>query len=276
MGPKLTALEKMAYASQTIVTVAVCLARFSILLFYARIFTNRAFRIPVYLMYTLNGLWGIGFTLTYLVQCVPPSELWEVQQSKRQHCIGDSVNYYYAVSTIILDVIVLAMPWPIVWRLQMAAKQKIAVLGIFMLGVMKANVINRLGSDDEAPLFYWTVPECCLSVVCACLPLLRPIFQGMSPESLFGSIRSVFSLASSVGSEGSNKRSDHSNPYRAKHGQDAMASTVAFRKISDEASTLSAQCKSERVEQVELQDLERCDGAIKVHKEIQPDEAHKG
>lgn len=130
----------MAYASEPIVTVAICLARYSILLFYARIFTNRTFRMPVYIMYTVNGLWGVGFTLTYLVQCVPPKELWEAQQVKRQHCIGISVNYYYAVSTIILDVVILAMPWPMVWRLQVAIKQKIAVLGIFMLGAMYVHI----------------------------------------------------------------------------------------------------------------------------------------
>lgn len=50
---------------------------------------------------------------------------------------------------------------------------------------------------DEAPLFYWTVPEVCLSVVCANLPTLRPLFHGFSPESAIGSIRSVFSLRSS-------------------------------------------------------------------------------
>ena len=37
---------------------------------------------------------------------------------------------------------------------------------------------------------YWTVPETCVAVVCACLPTLRPIFIGMSPESVIGSSHS--------------------------------------------------------------------------------------
>lgn len=31
---------------------------------------------------------------------------------------------------------------------------------------------------------YWTAPETCIAVVCACLPTLRLIFIGMSPESV--------------------------------------------------------------------------------------------
>ena len=56
---------------------------------------------------------------------------------------------------------------------------------------------------DEAPLFYWTVPECCLSVVCANLPTLRPLFHGVSPESVMSSVRSIFRVrsTSSIGSK---------------------------------------------------------------------------
>jgi hypothetical protein len=46
---------------------------------------------------------------------------------------------------------------------------------------------------------YWTIPESCMAVVCACLPTLRPLFHGWSPESLIGSVRSAVSLHSSEG-----------------------------------------------------------------------------
>lgn len=50
--------------------------------------------------------------------------------------------------------------------------------------------------DDEAPLFYWTVPECSLAVVCACLPTLRPIVHGITPTSLMNSMRSLLVMTS--------------------------------------------------------------------------------
>ena len=55
---------------------------------------------------------------------------------------------------------------------------------------------------------YWTVPETCIAVVCACLPTLRPIFTDMSLKSAISSIRSTLSLRS-FGS------SNHSSPHRS-------------------------------------------------------------
>jgi hypothetical protein len=39
----------------------------------------------------------------------------------------------------------------------------------------------------------WSEVEACVAVIAACLPTLRPLFAGKSPESLIGSIRSIFS-----------------------------------------------------------------------------------
>ncbi|KAF2190341.1 hypothetical protein K469DRAFT_443815, partial [Zopfia rhizophila CBS 207.26] len=47
-----------------------------------------------------------------------------------------------------------------------------------------------------APTMYWTIPETCIAVVGACLPTLRPLFHGWSPESVIGSVRSALSLGS--------------------------------------------------------------------------------
>ncbi|KAF2205334.1 hypothetical protein GQ43DRAFT_386103, partial [Delitschia confertaspora ATCC 74209] len=52
---------------------------------------------------------------------------------------------------------------------------------------------------------YWTIPETCIAVVCACLPTLRPLFHGWSPESLVGSVRSALSLHSVGSGRGGSK-----------------------------------------------------------------------
>ena len=48
--------------------------------------------------------------------------------------------------------------------------------------------------DYAAPTSYWVVIEASLAIISACLPTLRPVFRGMSPESVIRSVRSVFSL----------------------------------------------------------------------------------
>lgn len=41
---------------------------------------------------------------------------------------------------------------------------------------------------------YWTIPESSLATIAACLPTLRPIFHGHSPETIINYIRSHISL----------------------------------------------------------------------------------
>ncbi len=60
----------------------------------------------------------------------------EPSQGQRTHCIGIESNYAYAVSSVVLDISVLSMPWPMIWRMNLELKQKIAATGIFMLGAM--------------------------------------------------------------------------------------------------------------------------------------------
>lgn len=49
---------------------------------------------------------------------------------------------------------------------------------------------------NTAPTIYWSLVEASLAIVSACLPTIRPLFKGLSPESVIGSIRSLFSLHS--------------------------------------------------------------------------------
>lgn len=126
----------MTYVTQPVTTIAIGLARWSILLFYARVFAVTSFQWPVRIMYALNGAWTIAFAITYLFQCTPIEHLWTQAQGARTGCINISVNLYFAVSSVILDILVLCMPWPMVWRLQMPLARKIGVLSIFMLGAV--------------------------------------------------------------------------------------------------------------------------------------------
>ena len=86
-------------------------------------------------MHILNFMWGIAFTLTFVFQCTPIDLVWRETFGGR-HCIPVIRNLVFAVSSIILDVVVLVMPWPMVWQLKISKRQKWLVIGIFMLGAM--------------------------------------------------------------------------------------------------------------------------------------------
>ena len=84
--------------------------------------------------------------------------------------------------------------------------------------------------------------------MCACLPTLRPIFHGMSPESLIGSIRSVLSISSLRSAHGSTRG------YATGWDNDVYTyeSSIGARKASTEPRSSDTMPT-----EVELADVER-------------------
>lgn len=74
---------------------------------------------------------------------------------------------------------------------------------------------------------YWTIPETCIAVVGACLPTLRPLFYGWSPESIIGSVRSALSLNSH-----SSKRSKTSSVTTGRSRTGANTGSESIRGLS--------------------------------------------
>ncbi|KAK7954067.1 hypothetical protein PG996_014953 [Apiospora saccharicola] len=117
---------------------------------------------------------------------------------------------------MIVDIIILTIPIPMVWRLMMPVKQKIAVTGIFLLGAFVVGISAARvyfffsagsGFDKEyditynlAPTLYWTQLESAIAVISACLPTMRVLFLGFSLETLLRSFASTMSILSTRGS----------------------------------------------------------------------------
>jgi hypothetical protein len=129
-------VKQTTYVTEVVACVALACARQSVLLFYKRIFDTRKFGVTVWIMSFLNLGWMIAFVCVFLFQCTPVDEVWKTPQGKRKHCIRTYANYYYAIISVILDFLVLSMPWTVIWRLHMPFGRKVAVTGIFMLGAM--------------------------------------------------------------------------------------------------------------------------------------------
>ena len=72
-----------------------------------------------------------------------------------------------------------------------------------------ARVAGLLATDDigvVSLLLFWGMVELGVGMIAICLPTLRPLFRGWSPESIIRSIRSALSLRS-IHSGGSSARS---------------------------------------------------------------------
>ncbi|THC88925.1 hypothetical protein EYZ11_011626 [Aspergillus tanneri] len=122
------------FVCEILYTLSLCFNKYSILLFFWRIFKFTNIRIPIYVLASIITAWGLGVILTTVFQCVPIQGLWDYSISA--HC-GVKINEFFignAVPNIITDWALLILPLPYVWKSQRTAVQKIALCGAFAMG----------------------------------------------------------------------------------------------------------------------------------------------
>ena len=97
---------------------------------------GKTFTRLLWVNFGLQAFWGFAWLFVYAFQCYPVYQIWTAAVGQRRTCWNGSANYGYAISNVLMDVLVLVMPQTIVWRLQMSTRQRLAVSGIFLMGAM--------------------------------------------------------------------------------------------------------------------------------------------
>ncbi|KAL8699056.1 MAG: hypothetical protein Q9224_001579 [Gallowayella concinna] len=182
---------QLAYAFQIVYAFSMTLIRLSILAFYHRLFPKEStpawWRACLYavvflcLGYFISGVFTVAFI------CTPVSFFWT--RSGNGHCVNEmAVLYSNAGLTIFADIVILLLPVPIIWRLQMEKAKKIGVLGIFLLGgfVCVATIVRMVYIPQIVPIdptwtqvdpAIWSTIEPCMGIFSACLPVIGPLLR---------------------------------------------------------------------------------------------------
>ena len=111
--------------------------KLGILFLYRRIFRGPAFEATTLATVLLVAVWGISFFFSILFECTPINLSLKLPPgSPGIHCINQTANFWgLSISDVLMDLIILAIPFPFVWSLQMSLKHKFGVSGMFLLGV---------------------------------------------------------------------------------------------------------------------------------------------
>lgn len=90
--------------------------KLSVILFYRRLFRGKAFDFYSKGMIAVVGAWTTAFFLTTLFECGTAFEyLWSTLSNMITHCTNNmTYQNAYAASDVITDVLILAMPIPVV------------------------------------------------------------------------------------------------------------------------------------------------------------------
>ncbi|KAK4506022.1 hypothetical protein PRZ48_003987 [Zasmidium cellare] len=128
------------------------LTKTSILLLYKRIFgVYEKFRKVIWAAIGLVVSYFIICTVLALAGCQPTSYFWNKHQPGK--CINEVQFFRWnGVTNLILDFVVLLIPMPMVWNLQLRLRQKLAFTAIFGLGLLRELARERFS--------YWAIALC--------------------------------------------------------------------------------------------------------------------
>ncbi|KAI1203455.1 hypothetical protein F5X97DRAFT_330143 [Nemania serpens] len=229
---ELTVQVKILLISEFTYLLGTAFVKLSMLFLYHRIYTTPTFRRWCYVVIALDVIYVVSFIPLFLTNCIPLSQYWDPKPTGwcRDTLIGD--NATVAVN-LVLDVLVLALPLPVLWRLQMSIRDKLTVTAMFGFGfVTIALVFWRLVVTQQTrESADWTATLCLvgiiaslevyLGIIAICIPTLGPLFNayvkpflnrlGFMKTSAVSGAKKVY--LETIGGSGSNKRSRGYAPF---------------------------------------------------------------
>lgn len=188
--PDLAPAGQIAMASKILFTFASYFTRQSLLCFYYRLVSDSAmhrFRIALHVANSFNMSVCITFIFLTIFMCTPVDAYWIYPPTGK--CLDEGkVTLGAGVINCVADLLITTLPIPIVLRLQMRLRQRLAVTFLLGLGfiVTIAGIVRTyyiwkafMDSYDETwysyPLWIAAAVEIDLAVLTACAPALRPL-----------------------------------------------------------------------------------------------------
>ena len=128
---------QLVYIVDLLWVTLVTLIKVSILHFYLVIFRQPIFMRSVYVVMAICVAWWIGSLFGTAFFCNPPQKQFSLDPNYPGTC-GDSNTLYSAVasSDLAVDVIVILLPMPVLWSLQLPTAKKIALTFVFGIGFL--------------------------------------------------------------------------------------------------------------------------------------------
>ncbi|KAM7196143.1 hypothetical protein V8F20_007178 [Naviculisporaceae sp. PSN 640] len=167
----------------------------------------------------------LGFTvfitlfasITVVVQCIPVQKTWN--PTLDGYCwlnfkyVGLTVGTWFVVTDFGFAI----LPWFVVWNLNMKRKEKLLVaiglsLGVFAgaCGIVRTVALDDLNAfeyiHDTVPMLIWSATENTVTIMCASIPVLRPLYVTLR----YGSKGDSSGSASGTGGVSGGKRRNSS------------------------------------------------------------------
>ncbi|KAK0748356.1 hypothetical protein B0T21DRAFT_406881 [Apiosordaria backusii] len=197
---QMPALERAAWYGILFYNLSLTFSRVSILLLYRRIFTYSWAKRAIQIVLVLVTLIGIWLVVSVCTACIPLEAFWNwgLFFTQEVYCQPGNIWWANAALHIVSDLVIMALPMPVLSALKLPRRQKYALVGVFALGffvcivstirlVYLVDVMKKQGYDatyTSASMIYWTCVEVNAAISCACLMTLKPLIQRLFPRLL--------------------------------------------------------------------------------------------
>ena len=134
--PNITEILEIYYIDELLYLALLPVIKISILLTYLRIFQGQAFRIWVYVAIGLNVCYVVAFDLITAFQCKPISYSWTRWDGEHEgKCNNINAQIFAAAAlNVALDFLVIGLPMPQLWKMDMNWRKKGLVMLMFGVG----------------------------------------------------------------------------------------------------------------------------------------------
>jgi len=124
------------FALDFIYNIGLTLVKMSVLMFYVRVFgTVRAYRITFWIMGALIVGWGVATSFLALFTCTPIKKSWD--RKIPGHCSNRQRDFMgAAIPNVLTDLLLLFLPMPMLWRIQVSTARKYWLVGVFAAGYL--------------------------------------------------------------------------------------------------------------------------------------------
>jgi hypothetical protein len=210
-----TFIAKQLVAYQIVYIAAMCSVKLSYLLFYYPTFPTLDFRKWVWVCIGIVVAYWTGCMLQAFLICRPFERNW--YPFIPGHCTSYKMAFVTTgVFNAITDLIIIALPIPVISSLHLATATKIGLIAIFAVGFLYVLVdlicsggqsshfhsvtaisiirITVLLNIDFTDLTYaghyaafWSIVEPAVAIINCCVPLMRPLLKMVHPGGLWSS-----------------------------------------------------------------------------------------
>ncbi|KAL4971925.1 hypothetical protein BDW66DRAFT_155210 [Aspergillus desertorum] len=180
---------KLFFIEEVLYTICTALIKLSMLFLYLRLFPKALLRTAIFISLAITSLWALGSFLAQVFSCKPISYYWN--QWDGEH-VGKCSSHNalllaHSIINIFLDVLVIALPMPVLVRLHMSVEKRVGMCLMFAVGLVVTvisvlRLVETVGFNDTTnptkdfvPVGVWSLLEIDVGIMCSCMPGIRAL-----------------------------------------------------------------------------------------------------